>query len=168
MFDPTAFDNMKVVIEGAFYDLDLKGDIVITDRNDLFNMAKMSRSFDISFRLPYDTVIAKVEISSKMINLAAELLPAIKNERQAGVFVRLEFILKQEKELNYQEVKHILLDIWGEDRDISLSSHYNPLESDKNLSTLLTIDFGRLITEDQMDDLVEMTNFIITTLERLC
>lgn len=52
MFDPTAFDNMKVVIEGALYDLDICGEIVITDRNDSFNMAKMSRTFDISFRLP--------------------------------------------------------------------------------------------------------------------
>lgn len=35
MFDPTAFDNMKVVIEGAIYDLDLDGEISIIDRNDL-------------------------------------------------------------------------------------------------------------------------------------
>jgi hypothetical protein len=41
MFDPTAFDNMKVVLEGALYDLDIMGEIIITDRNDLFNTAKM-------------------------------------------------------------------------------------------------------------------------------
>ncbi|MGZ4162287.1 MAG: hypothetical protein ACXVNF_16040, partial [Neobacillus sp.] len=52
VFDPTAFDNMKVVIEGALYDMDIIGEIIITDRNDIMNMAKLSRRFDICFTLP--------------------------------------------------------------------------------------------------------------------
>ena len=28
MFDPTAFENMRVVMEGIFYDKDLSGDII--------------------------------------------------------------------------------------------------------------------------------------------
>ena len=75
MFDPTAFDNMKVVIEGALYDLDLAGKIVIIDRNDIMNIAKMSRRFDVSFTLPEARVTAMIEITSNLINLAAELLP---------------------------------------------------------------------------------------------
>ena len=167
MFDPTAFDNMKVVIEGALYDRDIQGEIVITDRNDWLNMAKMTRSFDISFRIPNDTVIAKVEITSNLINLAAELLPAIQTERNAGCYVKLQFILKQLEEFNDQKINHIVMDIWGEDREILLSNQYNPLEEENDFSTIVWVDFVRLITEDQMDDLVEMTGFIITTLERL-
>ncbi len=34
MFDPTAFDNLKVIVEGAVYDFDLHGDILVTDRKD--------------------------------------------------------------------------------------------------------------------------------------
>lgn len=35
MFDPTAFDNLKVIVEGAVYDFDLHGDILVTDRKDM-------------------------------------------------------------------------------------------------------------------------------------
>ena len=32
MFDPTIYDNIKVVLEGAVYDLDLEGKIIITTK----------------------------------------------------------------------------------------------------------------------------------------
>jgi hypothetical protein len=35
MFDPTAYDNKKVVTEGAAYDLDLEGQIRVVDRKTL-------------------------------------------------------------------------------------------------------------------------------------
>ncbi|MEH7418211.1 hypothetical protein V7266_23360 [Neobacillus drentensis] len=167
MFDPTAFDNMKVVIEGALYDLDIKGDIIITDRNDLINLAKMSRSFDVAFHLPEGKGLAKIELKSTLINLAAELLPSIQTDHQAGCYVRLEFVLVSEKELNFHELKDILLEIWGNSRNISLTSYFNPLDTDQKISTSLTVEFGRLVTEDQMDDLVNMTGFVVTTLERI-
>ncbi len=97
MFDPTAFDNMKVVIEGAIYDLDLDGEINIIDRNDLINLAKMSRSFDVSFKLPGNKtrqVIAKIILKSNLENLAAELLPGSLSDKDSGSMVRLEFQLK--------------------------------------------------------------------------
>ena len=51
LFDPTAFENIKVVIEGEIYDRDLSGEIFVTDRNDWFNSAKLSRKYEISFGL---------------------------------------------------------------------------------------------------------------------
>ena len=51
MFDPTAFDNLKVVLEGIVYDMDLNGMIQILDRNDFVNIAKMERTYNISFSL---------------------------------------------------------------------------------------------------------------------
>jgi hypothetical protein len=166
MFDPTAFDNMKVVIEGALYDRDIKGDIIIADRNDVINLAKMSRLFDLSFQLQDGISIAKVELHSTLINLAAELLPSVQMEPQAGCSIRLKFLLEQEKEPDYVELKKILSDIWGESRDISLVTHFHPLDGDKKTLTILVVEFGRLITEDQMEDLVNMIDFMITTLKR--
>lgn len=49
MFDPTAFENLKIVIEGAVYDRDFSGEILVTDRNDIINLAKLERRFEISF-----------------------------------------------------------------------------------------------------------------------
>ncbi|WP_040208506.1 hypothetical protein [Neobacillus jeddahensis] len=167
MFDPTAFDNMKVVLEGAIYDRDLRGELVITDRNDVMNMAKMSRSFDIVFQLPDKMVSGIMKLESKLHNLTAELLSSSATNQLAGCYVELKFIIKTSSEVDYQKVKHILLGIWGETRKIELSSISYPLEANKTKSTVLTVDFDRLVTEDQMDDLVEMTEFMMTSLEQL-
>src|SRR5438477_366467 len=109
---------MKVVIEGALYDLDISGEIVITDRNDIINMAKLSRRFDICFKLPDNKgipVSAKIEMESHLINLAAELLPVSPTENQGGCYVRLHFFIEQaEKKEDYNSIQKILVDIWGE------------------------------------------------------
>lgn len=168
MFDPTAFDNMKVVIEGALYDLDIIGEIIITDRNDLINMAKMSRKFDVSFQLPNSVVTAKIEMASNLVNLAAELLPAYLSEQQAGIYVSLQFgIEHDDMEIDYQAVKNILLNVWGSTRKIIQTVQYDPLEIARKHTHVINVEFDRLIREDQIDDLVEMTEFIMTTLKKL-
>lgn len=167
MFDPTAFDNMKVVIEGALYDLDLAGEIVITDRNDILNMAKMSRSFDVHFQLAStQQVSAKLEIKADFINLAAELLPNTLLEKHSGCTIGLQFFHKgitDEKQLN--NIKDILFDIWGETRQIVQSVTMTPSKS--RIENCISIEFDRLITEDQMDNLVEMIDFMIKTQLRI-
>ncbi|KYD22330.1 MAG: hypothetical protein C6P37_08510 [Caldibacillus debilis] len=51
MFDPTAYENMKVILEGYLYDYDMQGEILIKERNDLINLADMSRTFSLLFSL---------------------------------------------------------------------------------------------------------------------
>ncbi len=171
MFDPTAFDNMKVVIEGALYDKDLSGDIVITDRNDIINLAKMSRLFNIFFSLSETAgsqVTAKIEMESKLVNLAAELLPGSPLDEHAGCIVRLQFFLKHaDDDRVYQEIESILLDVWGDRRRISQTVEYNPLNKSSIIHNMITIDFARLISEEQMEDLVEMTALSAATLKKL-
>jgi hypothetical protein len=168
MFDPTAFDNMKVVIEGALYDLDIIGEIVITDRNDLINMAKMSRNFDMSFHLPNSIVKAKMEMTSNLVNLAAELIPSIQLEPKSGCHLRLQFLIEHEDlEIDFQVVETILQNVWGSTRKITQIVQYHPLEIESKHTHVIKVEFERLIGEDQMDDLVEMTEFIITTLKQL-
>lgn len=169
MFDPTAFDNMKVVIEGALYDLDLAGEIVITDRNDIVNMAKMSRSFDVHFQLSstqQGSVTAKLEIRADFINLAAELMPNSLSQKQDGCTIKLQFFhygITDEAQLN--KIREIFIDIWGETRQISQSVTITP--SISLIHNCISIEFDRLINEDQMDDLVEMIDFMMKTNEQL-
>jgi hypothetical protein len=171
MFDPTAFDNMKVVIEGALYDLDLNGEIVITDRNDLLNTAKMSRLFTISFRLPgmaENQVTATMEMEAKLKNLAVELLPGMLSNELAGCYVKLQFCLEVIDEVaEYQALAAIFKKIWGEKRKISQSVEYNPLDHSKKIKNVVTVDFDRMVGEAQIDDLVEMIDFMVTTLQQL-
>lgn len=49
MFDPTAYENIKVILEGLVYDYDLSGQIKVIERNDLVNLADLSRNFNMSF-----------------------------------------------------------------------------------------------------------------------
>ncbi|WP_128894071.1 hypothetical protein [Longirhabdus pacifica] len=51
MFDPTVFDNLKVIVEGTVYDAEVDKQIKILDREDHVNIANMSRMFRISFQL---------------------------------------------------------------------------------------------------------------------
>ncbi|MED3625066.1 hypothetical protein [Neobacillus thermocopriae] len=171
MFDPTAFDNMKVIIEGALYDHDMAGDINIIDRNDWVNIAKMSRQFNISFTFPQDskrTTSATIELQSGVSNLAAELTPEFVTSKLSGAFVKLFFTLHHPNETNYyQVIETIILDIWGHSRTITQQVEWNPLNSQETIKNVVTIDFNRMITEEQMEDLLEMTRYMIITLEKL-
>lgn len=169
MFDPTAFDNMKVIIEGALYDLDINGDIVVVDRNDIVNMAKMCRQFDLTFQLS-DTakrhVIAKLIMESQLVNLAAELVPGLKSENLVGSMIRLEFHLEDMGNFNnFQGIQTLLLDIWGANRRITQLVQYNLFSETQTI--VIRIDFDRLVSEDQMEDLIQLADVMVTTIHRL-
>lgn len=170
MFDPTAFENMKVVLEGALYDLDLSGDILIKDRNDLMNLSKLSRMFEISFSLPNMEdfpVTAKFSLTSKLENLAAELLTSALSESLAGSYIQLEFILQQEHKIeDYRKIEAILSEIWGSNRKITITNHFDSLTGRFN-KTIASIEFARLVREDQLDDLTEMIDVMVMTLNHL-
>jgi hypothetical protein len=169
MFDPTAFDNMKVVIEGAIYDLDLDGEITIIDRNDLINLAKMSRGFDVSFILPgTKQVMAKIMLESNLSNLAAELLPGSLSDKYSGSMVKLEFQL--ECSLTPEDsikIEAVLLDSWGETRKVRQMVQNYPLENPQETLNIFTVEFERLVREEQLDDLAGMVQFMVTTIQQL-
>lgn len=77
MFDPTAFENLKVIVEGAVYDFDLHGDILVTDRKDVMDLASLSRMYSISFQLTetFKTMVeATFSLSVDAKNLSGEIL----------------------------------------------------------------------------------------------
>lgn len=169
MFDPTAFDNMKVVIEGAVYDSDIDGSIVICDRNDIINMAKMSRCFEIRFNLNVEDTNradAIFRMESGMGNLAAELLPGA-STNLAGCQIRLDFIKEFPWDFNdFHELDSIFKDIWGLSRKIKQKVLLNPYITESK-TIVITIDFERIISEEQIDDLIEMIDFMTETLRKL-
>ncbi|MCM3566868.1 hypothetical protein [Neobacillus mesonae] len=170
MFDPTAFDNMKVVIEGALYDKDMDKEIVIIDRNDLLNSAKMSRKFNISFienKHKINRISANINLAAGLENLGAELLPGKLPDNSAGCYVEPVFTIYHDHDnKHYQAIQQIFLGVWGELRRITQTVVMNPFEP-QNVKNIVSIDFERLINEDQMDDLVEMIDFMISTLKDL-
>ncbi|UOE54127.1 hypothetical protein LIT38_18810 [Bacillus sp. CMF12] len=169
MFDPTAFENMKVVMEGGFYDRDLDGEIRIVDRNDILNSAKMSRRYDITF-----TDIAKglaeifctFTMEAGLDNLAAELLPQVKSEKLAGCRIYVKFTIKHPKDSQvFLEIREVLRHIWGIGRKVEQTVKYNPENALAETETV--ISFNRLIHEEQIDDLNKMISYMTASMEAL-
>lgn len=171
MFDPTAFENMRVIMEGIFYDKDLSGDISIVDRNDVINTAKLSRVFNLSFQLMSSSiskVTGRLTLEASLKNLAAELLPSSGSEKYAGCKIKIEFLFENDSDESISlEVDRILRGIWGENRTIKQINHYDPLMLHPIIQHTALISFDRIITEDQIDDLVEMVDYMMLNLERL-
>jgi len=84
MTDPTIFDNLRVLMEGALYELDLAGELVVTERQDLVDLAALSRSFRMTVEVPSSEIAPKyppkleLRLSSQFLDFAAEKLAAFK------------------------------------------------------------------------------------------
>jgi hypothetical protein len=82
--------------------------------------------------------------------------------------MRLEFYLQDmEGSINFNEIQIMALEVWGANRNITQTVKYSPLDEGKFRHILLGIEFERLISEEQMDDLIELTDVMVTTIIRL-
>lgn len=167
MFDPTAFENMKTVMEGAIYDKDLEGKIAILDRNDILNSSKLAREYSISFALKnQENAVMTFRLFAGIRNLAGELL-AIKNlEQEVGCAIAVEMVVNHANEPSvYLILEELLKGIWGNKREIKQEIRLNPYSPPTTVENHVSIMFNRLITEDQMDDLVVMVDYMEETLQ---
>jgi hypothetical protein len=167
MFDPTAYENMKVVINGYFYDMDLEGKISIIDRNDIVNIAKLSREFSVQFQLKDapEEYYAIFCIKAELENLASELLQLKLVPNRIGSFVELKFVVYHPNEPEYfNKIQAQLQQIWGEKRTIQQRVQFNPFQNSLIIENRISIEFNRLIIEEQIDDLVVIGDYMMETL----
>ncbi|GKU80912.1 hypothetical protein [Niallia sp. NCCP-28] len=167
MFDPTAFENIKTVMEGAIYDKDLEGTIAILDRNDIFNSSKLAREYSISFALKNQgNALMTFRLLANAQNLAGELLEIKSLQEEVGCTIAVEIVVKHANDSSvYAMLKELLKNIWGKKREIKQEIRLNPYACDNMVENHLSIAFNRLITEDQMDDLVVMVDYMEKTLQ---
>ncbi|MFZ3590905.1 hypothetical protein ACOI1C_17015 [Bacillus sp. DJP31] len=166
MFDPTIFDNLKVVIEGAVYDQDLEGRLNVIDRSDRIDLAIMSRKFYLFFQLPNQTrSTCRWELTSTLDQLSNEIL-AKSDLTGQGCSTNVEFTVKvpQEEHL-LQMIQTIMDNVWGDrNKEYTLLSPY-PLLKDVQFKVKITFD--RVIYEEDIDDLLLMFSFMEDTLKLL-
>lgn len=76
MFDPTIYENLKVVVEGELYDRDSDGEIAIINREDIVNLATMSRSYLVTFTLKNSPQLftATIKLNATANDLYREIL----------------------------------------------------------------------------------------------
>lgn len=158
MFDPTAFDNLKVVFEGAVYDLDLTGDIQILDRKDLFDFAHYDRCYQIHYSLPYKKSISiEFHLKADMGHFLAERkMMTEKNTAGADILI----VYKGNEKLN----RSLLEEAWGKDK------HWEWKEISSSINSISyqgILTFNRVITEEMVDDVLQMISFSVDTLQQL-
>ncbi len=164
MFDPTIFDNLKVVIEGAVYDLDLDGDLDVIGRSDLIDLAVMSRAFSISFRGQTHSS-CRWELSSTVGQLSNEIL-ANSDLAGQGCATSIEFtVAVPHEEHKLQSIQTIIDNVWRDRNKVyTLLSPY-PLLKEVQLKVKIT--FNRVIQEEDIDDLMLMLKSMEQTLKSL-
>ncbi|WP_316569863.1 hypothetical protein [Neobacillus sp. YIM B06451] len=168
MFDPTAFDNMKVIIEGAIYDLDFAGEIKVTDRKDFIDLARLSRMFSLSFEVAgAQGIEAELKLSAGLENLASELLPSAgRGLEGCELFLFFKANHKNIPSL-YRMIDAYVNSVWGLERKISQSVSWDPLFEKEDVRNEITVDFNRLVTEAQLEELKDIPVYMVETAKGL-
>ncbi|TWE04710.1 hypothetical protein FB545_1814 [Peribacillus frigoritolerans] len=171
MFDPTAFENMKVVLEGAVYDRDFIGDILVINRDDIVNLSTMSRLYKIEMELKKTnapiSISGAIELHASLHNLSSELLDAAIDDAHSGCTVNI-FISFPKKldDVNAEQFMSDLEKIWGDQRIISVTTSETVSKKMQPItSSIYKISFGRLVREEQMDDLEDMVEYLIQSIQ---
>ncbi|MBO8164611.1 MAG: hypothetical protein H0Z34_12930 [Brevibacillus sp.] len=178
MFDPIIFDNIKVVLEGAVYDRDLDGQIAVTDRADLVDLARYSRQFRIRFCLAEDAaredvIAAEIELGTTLVDIAAEQLAQPLAE-PVGCTLCIHFFLRvAEPQHETQWIASVLDDIWGHRPRITqfvgvrLDKQWSWPETPHWYENKVTLDFQRKIGERNIEDLEQLIDLCVASLIRL-
>ncbi|WP_281887434.1 hypothetical protein [Paenibacillus sp. YYML68] len=119
MFDPTIYDNLKVVLEGKLYDLDAEGGLAIVARHDRVDLATMSRTFEMMLQPRGGASRAIVALSSGMADFAAEHRMLRLAEHRPGASLSLTLELPYERAEQLDKVHAYSLRLWGEEVDIA-------------------------------------------------
>lgn len=190
MLDPTIYENIKVVIEGAIYDLDLEGSLFVTRRSDQIDLSSMSRSYVIQFKLrcgdkstdcndnealndPLSEVFAELRLHAGLKDLASEILE-LKRGEQPGCQLEVVFITNvTDVQKQCQFIQKALNEVWGTDVKITQSISYTYMDASQEQQELIpcrvevTIDFNRKINEDQVEDIESLMAHVMRSLEKL-
>ncbi len=153
MFDPTAYDNLKVILEGLVYDYDLAGEIIVTKRNDLVNLADLSRTFQIHFSLTEDRkqiVDIKMELAANVRNFFPEWAP-VPGEPGARL-VLVYTIFHPLNDLLQRRTGKWLQQHFGRQFDMNFVKQ---IDMKKNEATVFTLHRISPVTEDSTEELKE-------------
>jgi hypothetical protein len=176
MFDPTVFDNVKVMLEGEVYDQDLAGAIQVAAREDLVDLASLSRTFRIAFRTKPSAgrYTGWVELSSSLRNIAAEILE--QPEAEAGCSLTVSFAAtiaeargaeKPIPQVICAQADAAVKAVWGGQYQLEQQLTHTYGFGKETVSHTVRLLFGRTFSEAVIDDLPELVSHTIKTLEHL-
>ena len=168
MFDPTIYDNLKVVFEGALYDLDSSGRVHVSGREDIVDLATMSRAFRMRVEKLAGRCKAQVELTSGLLDFAGELRRVRLAEEVPGCELRLCFQLPERMAEDCRVLDSYLVEIWGEAAVVEheRTARLWPEQADAGRYQI-NLRFRQKIDEDNMEDVEPLLDHLVATLEHL-
>ncbi|UJF35943.1 hypothetical protein [Paenibacillus hexagrammi] len=167
MFDPTIYENVKVVLEGAVYDLDLNGAALVTQRSDQLDMSSMSRTYKIEFARMLDQASrAELTLYAHLKDLAAEILEQTSASPGCILEVRLRTTVS-DPEKECPEIAKALTRIWGSRPHIKQQLSYEFGSEPIVYRDEVLLTFGRKIDEGQIDDFPVLIGHALDSLKWL-
>ncbi|MDB5053121.1 MAG: hypothetical protein JWM44_1171 [Bacilli bacterium] len=168
MFDPTIYENMKIIIEGAVYDLDLAGNLLVTNRSDRVELSTMSRAYFIQFKLlGKGETVAEIYLAATTADLSAEILE--KSSLTPGCIFEISFMLPvHQLDEDCIEIQQILQEIWGDSCVIKQKLFFEYGEGKREAyGNEVVLDFGRKFSESIVDDIPSLLDHIMISLQQL-
>ncbi|RKD21143.1 hypothetical protein BEP19_15315 [Ammoniphilus oxalaticus] len=147
MFDPTIFDNLKVVLEGAVYDLDAIGMIGVTNRSDRVDLAHMSRDYMLQFReqAVEDGGLAELRLAVDSTDLMNEILE--KGDRFTGCRLTLTVEIEtMDPDQLCPRIQETMQEIW--ENNPKITQRLTFIFGTRVYRNRVTLDFERKINED--------------------
>ncbi|WNF36720.1 hypothetical protein RJD24_20355 [Bacillaceae bacterium IKA-2] len=166
MFDPTIYENLKVVIEGELYDRDFDGEIAIINREDIVNLATMSRSYLVTFTLKNNSHLftATLELNATASDLYHEILET--NQLKGCKLV----LFLQGPIKNIAKTPAIIEDLlaekWNNRPTIEQQVYFDWKKNKLDKYYLkIQLTFNRNINEDHIFDFPEIITLLIDSLK---
>lgn len=177
MFHPLVFDNIRVVLEGAVYDRDFEGAILITGRSDVMDMATFQRLFQIEFK-PADAVerdpevLAQIQLRTQLADIASEQLEQpLTNHIGCTICIHFHLPLTDYGKIpdEARAITEMLNDIWGHRPYITHTVRARMEEKrfewpPQRIENQVTLDFHRKIDEGNIDDLRGLIDHTVQSL----
>lgn len=182
LFDPVVFENLKVAMENQLYDLDnLDRRIAIIGRQDLLDLAVMSRSWSLNFTfpslLPDAAVVAEIQLMSSIKDLSDEILQREGADPSCHLQLAYRCPVKQPA-VECPQIEQLIHHIWQ--RELLVQQHLTACFGETTASASdhehwmpivyenkVTLSFSRRINEEQMEDIEALLEHAILTLEEL-
>lgn len=163
MFDPTIYENVKVVLEGQLYDRDLEGEISIINRKDLVDLASLSRMYEVQFN-ENPQVKVTIGLFADLASFSAEQLQIESGNPGCEINISFDVLISDTEEC--AKIEEDIRSIWGYRPSIQqkVSFVYN---HEEELTSHIQLGFNRRINEDQISDLSELIEYAVQTSQLL-
>lgn len=168
MFDPTIYENLKVILEGIVYDLDLSGKLEITNRRDLVDLARMSRMYSIRVRDTknrFRPLEAEVVLHTELQDLAGEILEQ-QHISSIGCHFTVKFYLSvQNIESECPVIEKMIKRIWAMPLNVTQRLAYTYGMPYGSYDNEITLEIFDKINEENSEKITSLVERVIITFE---